>query len=71
MKIQPTLPLLIFVKGGVIGNHTITFTSPLETFSITHNAHGRDLFANGAIVASIWVNGMSPSLYSMRNVLEV
>ena len=56
-------------EGEVIGDHTITFTSPLETFSIAHNAHDRDVFAHGAIVASIWVNGMSPSLYSMRNVL--
>ena len=58
-------------EGEVIGDHTITFTSPLETLSITHNAHERDVFANGAIVASIWVSGMCPSLYSMRNVLEI
>jgi 4-hydroxy-tetrahydrodipicolinate reductase len=40
-----------------------------ERIEITHKAHTRDTFAKGAIAAAKWLNGKSPALYSMFDVL--
>ena len=58
-------------EGEVIGDHTVSFTHPLESFSMTHNAHNRSVFASGAITASIWVANKSNKLFSMQDVLGV
>ena len=37
-------------EGEVIGDHTITFESPVDLISIRHHAKTRDIFAEGALV---------------------
>lgn len=38
--------------GDVVGHHEITFKTPFETITMTHEAHTRALFANGALWAA-------------------
>jgi len=35
--------------GDVVGNHEISFKTPFETLTMTHEAHTRALFAHGAL----------------------
>lgn len=56
-------------EGEVVGNHTITFSSPYEQLEITHRALSREVFAAGAIRAALWVVGKPAGLYDMENVL--
>ncbi len=57
-------------QGEVIGDHTVSFNGGLESLHLTHNAHNRDVFADGAIYAGIWLhNTKNPALYTMRDVL--
>ncbi len=57
-------------RGEVIGDHTVSFESVLESLHLTHTAHKREVFADGAICASIWLNDNKPNgLYTMRDVL--
>ncbi|MGB1361041.1 MAG: 4-hydroxy-tetrahydrodipicolinate reductase [Alphaproteobacteria bacterium] len=56
-------------KGEVIGDHTVSFNNEMESLHLTHNAHNRDVFADGAVFASIWINDKDKGLYSMRDVL--
>lgn len=60
------------VRGGdVVGVHTVYMLGPGERLEITHQAHSRDTFAQGALRAAVWLNGQQPErLYSMRDVLE-
>ena len=59
------------VRGGdVIGDHTVYFLGPGERVEVTHRAHSRDTFANGAVRAAKWIIGKKPGLYEMRDVLE-
>ncbi len=58
-------------KGEVIGDHTVSFTHSLESFIMTHNAHDRSVFAEGAIIAALWLVHKKPYLYSMQNVLNI
>jgi 4-hydroxy-tetrahydrodipicolinate reductase len=55
--------------GDVVGDHTVMFAGPGETFEITHRAHSRDVFAHGALRAAQWLSGKRPGLYDMADVL--
>ena len=46
-----------FRRDEVPGIHTITYESPVDTITITHDAKSREGFALGAVVAAEFVNG--------------
>jgi len=55
--------------GNIVGTHTIEFFSPFETLEITHTAHSRELFADGAIAAARFLLGKEPGLYGMDDLV--
>ena len=55
--------------GGVVGDHSVIFASETERLELTHKAHDRGIFAQGAIKAALWGRTQSPGLYSMMDVL--
>lgn len=56
-------------KDEIIGDHEVSFNSPLDTIKLTHSAKTRDIFAQGALRAAKWVIGKNCGLYSMQEVL--
>lgn len=50
------------------GTHTIRYQSAIDTITIEHEAHSRDGFALGAVVAAEYLQGKQ-GVYSMREVL--
>ena len=58
------------VRGGdVVGDHTVIFANTGERVELTHKASSRDTFANGALLAALWVVKQKPGLYDMQDVL--
>ncbi|MDL2316685.1 4-hydroxy-tetrahydrodipicolinate reductase [Desulfovibrio sp. OttesenSCG-928-A18] len=59
------------IRGGdVVGVHTVYFMGPGERIELTHQAHSRENFANGALRAVRWLHGREAGrLYSMRDIL--
>jgi 4-hydroxy-tetrahydrodipicolinate reductase len=55
--------------GDVVGEHTVVFSTLGERLELTHRAHSRDTFAQGALRAVRFVAGAGPGLYSMHDVL--
>ena len=55
--------------GDVVGDHTVLFAADGERVEITHKASSRMTFAKGAVRAASWLQGRSPSLYDMQDVL--
>lgn len=55
--------------GDIVGDHTVIFAGVGERIEITHRAHSRDNFAQGAIRAALWLVEQSPGLYDMQDVL--
>lgn len=55
--------------GNVVGTHTIEFFSPFETLEITHTAHSRELFADGALKAARFLLNKEPGLYGMDDLV--
>jgi len=55
--------------GDIVGEHTIYFAGAGERIEITHRAHSRDNFAQGAALAAAWVTSQKNGLYTMFDVL--
>ncbi len=55
--------------GDVVGDHTVVFAADGERVELTHKASSRDILANGALRAALWVIRQKPGLYDMQDVL--
>ena len=54
----------------VKGTHIINYNSEIDTISIKHEAHKREGFAIGAILAAEWLQNKK-GVYSMKDVLKL
>jgi 4-hydroxy-tetrahydrodipicolinate reductase len=64
--------LLILAEriSDVSGTHVVAYKSDVDTIEIKHEAHNRDGFALGAVVAAEWLFGKK-GVYSMKDVLNL
>jgi len=63
--------ILAIRTGDVVGEHTVIFGSEGERIELTHRAHSRLTFAQGAIKAARFVAKATPGLYDMQDVLKI
>jgi 4-hydroxy-tetrahydrodipicolinate reductase len=58
------------VRGGdIIGDHTVLYAGPGERLELTHRAHSRAAFAQGALKAALFVSSKKDGFYDMWDVL--
>ena len=55
--------------GDIVGEHTVIFGGLGERVEITHKAHSRDVFAQGAVRVAKWIVHQENGLYDMQDVL--
>ncbi|MGL1930953.1 MAG: 4-hydroxy-tetrahydrodipicolinate reductase [Desulfotalea sp.] len=55
--------------ADIVGEHTLYFAGPGERLELTHRAHSRDHFAQGASTAAAWIAGKENGMYNMFDVL--
>ena len=55
--------------GDIVGEHTVLYGGIGERIEITHRAHSRDTFVQGALRAAQWVADRPAGLYDMHDVL--
>ncbi len=65
-----SLPVHAVRAGDIVGDHTVILAGPSERLELTHRAHSRDVFAQGALAAARFVRGRRPGLYDMSDVLK-
>jgi dihydrodipicolinate reductase len=59
------------VRGGTIpGEHTVIYAGDDEIIELKHTALSRDIFANGALKAGIFVADQPAGFYSMSDLLN-
>lgn len=60
------------IRGGdVVGVHTVYFMGPGERIEVTHHAHSRENFAQGALRAASWLPGQpGGKVYAMGDILK-
>lgn len=56
-------------EAGVPGTHLVTYNSGIDTIEISHVAHSRLGFAQGAVKAAEWVHGKQ-GVYTMSDMLQ-
>lgn len=56
--------------GAVVGEHEVVAGSALETITLRHAAHGRELFAEGALTAARWLLGRGPGVHTLDDLAE-
>ncbi len=60
------------IRGGsTVGKHTVYFFGENESISISHEAHSKELFAEGAIKASEFITTKSAGLYDMNDLIQI
>lgn len=67
-KAENQLSITAKREGDVKGTHRIDYKSKIDTISIIHEAHGREGFAKGAILAADWLKDKK-GVHSMKEVL--
>jgi 4-hydroxy-tetrahydrodipicolinate reductase len=55
--------------GDIVGDHTVLFAGPGERIEITHRAHSRMNFAQGAMRAVQFLSGQQQGLHDMQDAL--
>jgi len=59
------------IRGGnIVGEHTVKFFSPNETFGITHTSYSRSVYANGALKAAAFLIGKPAGYYDMNDLIN-
>ena len=56
-------------KGNTIGRHSVNFNNNIENIELNHTAFSRDLFADGALNAAVWISKKSRGLFNMQDIL--
>lgn len=62
------LPIQALREPDVPGTHTISYISKIDTLTLSHEAHSRDGFALGSVIAAEFLSGKK-GIYTMRDVL--
>jgi 4-hydroxy-tetrahydrodipicolinate reductase len=55
-------------KGNTIGKHSVLFNNKTENIELKHTAFSRDLFADGALNAAIWISKKKKGLFNMQDM---
>ena len=55
-------------KGNTIGKHSVLFNNKIENIEVKHTAFSRDLFADGALNAAIWISKKNKGLFNMQDM---
>jgi len=55
-------------KGNTIGKHSVIFNNKIENIELKHTAFSRELFADGALNAAIWISKKNKGLFSMQDM---
>jgi 4-hydroxy-tetrahydrodipicolinate reductase len=58
-------------KGNAIGKHSVIFNNKIENIELKHTAFSRELFADGALNAAIWISKKNKGLFSMQDMFKL
>ena len=59
------------IRGGNIpGEHTVIFHGDNESIELTHKAHNRKIFSDGAIQAAVWLSSKEKGFYTFKDMVS-
>lgn len=69
-QVNNSIPITAKRIDKTPGTHTVTYKSQVDTLQISHEAHSRDGFALGAIIAAEWILNKK-GVFDMKDVLNI
>ncbi len=58
-------------KGNTVGKHSVLFNNKVENIELKHTAFSRELFADGALNAAIWISKKNKGLFNMQDMFDL
>jgi len=58
-------------KGNTVGKHSVIFNNKIENIELKHTAFSRELFADGALSAAIWISKKNKGLFNMQDMFSL
>ena len=58
-------------KGNTIGKHSVLFNNKVENIELKHTAFSRELFADGALNAAVWISKKNKGLFNMQDMFDL
>ena len=59
------------IRGGnIVGEHSVLFFGEHETFEVKHTSYSRNVFAEGALKAAIFLANKKPGYYGMDDLVK-
>ena len=59
------------IRGGnIVGEHSVQFYGEHDTFEIKHTSYSRNVFAEGALKAAIFLANQKPGYYGMDDLVK-
>jgi 4-hydroxy-tetrahydrodipicolinate reductase len=58
-------------KGKTIGQHSVIYNNKIENIELKHTAFSRELFAEGALNAAIWIRKKNKGLFNMQDMFSL
>ena len=59
------------IRGGtIVGEHDIIFAGHDEVITLSHSAQSREVFANGAVNAAVFLAGKPVGMYAMSDLIK-
>jgi len=58
-------------KGGTVGEHSVIFNNNIEKIELKHTALSRELFAEGALNAALWISKKNKGLFNMQDMFSL
>ena len=55
-------------KGKTVGKHSVIYNNKIENIELKHTSFSRELFADGALNAAIWINKKNKGLFNMQDM---
>ena len=58
-------------KGKTVGKHAVIYNNKIENIELKHTAFSRELFADGALNAAIWISKKNKGLFNMQDMFNL
>ncbi len=59
------------IRGGtIVGEHDVIFAGPDEVITLSHHASSREVFAQGAVKAGMFIKDKPAGFYTMNDLFE-
>jgi len=65
------LNFFITRKGKTVGEHSVIYNNKIENIELKHTAFSRELFADGALNAAIWISKKNKGLFNMQDMFNL